>query len=315
MAFDDFLSFNRANDFGFDVDTGQSSGRIINKDGSSNVRKTGLHFFKRLSVFHWLIELSTFRFFGLLTLVFLCINLFFAIIYYAMGPEALHGHQEELQETSFFWQCFFFSSQTLTTVGYGSLIPSSMLSNFVASFESMFGWMTFAVMTGLIYSRFAQPKAYILFSKKALISPYKNGTALMFRMVPYKNNQLTEAEVIVNAAFRIPHQGGIKNYFYTLNTEINKISSLALNWTIVHPIDEKSPLYGMCEEDYSINQIEIMVFVKAYDEHFSNNVQQRSSYCADELEFNARFKQMFRQSDDKKTTILELNLLNEIERL
>jgi inward rectifier potassium channel len=315
MALDDFLPFNRTNHFGFDVDTGHSSGRIINKDGSSNVCKTGLHFIKRLSVFHWLIELSTFRFFALLTFVFLCINLIFALIYFALGPTALHGHQDELHVPSFFWQCFFFSSQTLTTVGYGSLIPSSIFSNFVASFESMFGWMTFAVMTGLIYSRFAQPKAYILFSNKALISPYKTGTALMFRMVPYKNNQLTEAEVIVNAAFRIPQQGGITNYFHTLNTEINKISSLALNWTVVHPIDENSPLYGMCEEDFTINQIEIMVFVKAYDEHFSNNVQQRSSYCAEELIFNARFKQMFRQSDDKKTTILELNSLNEIERL
>lgn len=315
MALDDFLPFNRADQSGFDVNTGHSSGRIINKDGSSNVRKTGLSFFKRLSIFHWLIELSTWRFFLLLTFVFLIINVFFAFIYFALGPDALQSSQNEISSSSFFGACFFFSCQTLTTVGYGSLIPSSVASNIIASFESMFGWMTFAVMTGLIYSRFAQPKAYIMFSSKALISPHKNGTALMFRMVPYKNNQLTEAEVIVNAAFRIPTQGGIRNYFYTLNTEISKISSLALNWTVVHPIDEKSPLYGMCEEDFTINQIEVMVFVKAYDEHFSNNVQQRSSYCADELVFNARFKQMFRQSDDKKTTILALDQLNEIERL
>lgn len=315
MALDDFLPFNRAEHSGFDVNTGHSSGRIINKDGSTNVRKTGLTFIKRLSIFHWLIELSTIHFFLLLTIVFIIVNLFFALIYFALGTSALHGHDGMENTSSFFWQCFFFSSQTLTTVGYGSLLPSTIFSNFIASFESMFGWMTFAVMTGLIYSRFAQPKAYILFSNKAIISPYKNGTALMFRMVPYKNNQLTEAEVIVNVAFRIPQHGRITNQFYTLKTEISKISSLALNWTIVHPIDENSPLYGMCEEDFTINQTEIMVFVKAYDEHFSNNVQQRSSYCADEIIFNARFKQMFRQSDTKKTTILELDQLNAIELL
>ncbi|MGI9191761.1 MAG: ion channel [Chitinophagaceae bacterium] len=315
MNLEELLPFNRAHSSGFDVDTGNSAGRIINKDGSSNVQKTGLSFFKRLSVFHWLIELSTLRFFLLTLLVFILINLIFAGFYYILGPQALHDVSHDAGKHSFFLQCFFFSSQTLTTVGYGSLVPATTLSNLIASFESMFGWMTFAVMTGLIYSRFAQPKAYIQFSKNALISPYKMGKALMFRMTPFKNNQLTEAEVIVNVAFRISEQGRIVNHFYTLDTEISKISSLTLNWTIVHPIDEKSPLYGMCEEDFSINQIEVMVFVKAYDEHFSNNVQQRTSYCADEIVFNARFLPMFRQSDNKKTTLLEINKLNHIERL
>lgn len=315
MNIDEILPFNRAHSSGFDVDTGNSSGRIINKDGTSNVQKTGLSFFKRLSVFHWLIELSTFHFFFLSIFVFTLINFIFASVYYILGPNALHTVGHSHPHESFFLQCFFFSSQTLTTVGYGSLIPATTLSNLIASFESMFGWMTFAVMTGLVYSRFAQPKAYIQFSKNALISPYKNGNALMFRMAPYKNNQLTEAEVIVNVAFRISEQGRIVNHFYTLDTEISKISSLTLNWTIVHPINEKSPLYGMCEEDFSINQTEVMVFVKAYDEHFSNNVQQRTSYCADEIIFNARFLPMFRQSDNKKTTLLEINKLNHIERL
>jgi inward rectifier potassium channel len=221
------------------------------------------------------------------------------------------GINPELSTFEKFSDCFFFSAQTITTVGYGGMHPTSFATNILATFESVFGWMAFAVLTGLIYGRFAKPKAYLMFSKNALIAPYKNGHALMFRMAPYKNNTLTEGEVLLNITFRIHENDKIVNKFLPLKVELPKITALSLNWTVVHYIDLDSPLYGMCKEDYEINSTEIMVFVKAFDEHFSNTVQQRTSYNAEDIIHGAKFVQMFRQSDDKKTTVLELDKLHD----
>jgi inward rectifier potassium channel len=310
MNLDDIFSSKTLNDTGFDNSPGNSSGRVLNKDGSSNVIKTGLTYFKRLSVFHTLIDLPTLQFFFLVNIIFILLNIGFASIYFLMPNQSLDipVHYVGIDK---FLQCFFFSTQTITTVGFGHISPMSNIANFVASFEALFGWIAFAVLTGLIYGRFAKPKAFLLFSNNALISPYKEGQALMIRMAPYKNNNLTEAEVIMNVSFKIHQNDKVINKFLALETEISKISSLPLNWTVVHKIDEKSPLYGMCKEDYEINQAEIMVFVKAFDEHFSNVVQQRTSYWYNEIVHGAKFVQMFRQSDSKKATVLELDKLND----
>lgn len=306
----EYLLNNRSvNNTGFDNTTGNTSGRVLNKDGSSNVIKTGVSFFKRVSLFHTLINLNIFVFIFIALAGFVITNLFFAWVYYLIGVQHL-GISTTIPKSDQFWNCFFFSAQTVTTVGYGGMHPQSFATNMFATFESVFGWMAFAVLTGLIYGRFAKPKAYLMFSKNALISPYKDGHALMFRMAPYKNNTLTEAEVLLNITFRIYENGKIVNKFFGLKTEFSKISSLSLNWTVVHYIDVDSPLYGMCKEDYEINDTELMVFVKAFDEHFSNTVQQRTSYTWEDIVHDAKFDLMFRQNDDKKTTILELDKID-----
>ena len=307
---DIFIHSNSINDTGFDNTTGNSSGRVLNKDGSSNVEKTGISYFRRVSLFHTLINLNIFSFLLLAFAIFVLTNIVFASIYFFLGVDQI-GITSKLSPTQQFYECFFFSAQTLTTVGYGVVHPTSFATNLLATFESVFGWMAFAVLTGLIYGRFAKPKAYLLFSKNALIAPHKDGQALMFRMAPYKNNTLTEGEVMLNVTFRIYENDKIVNKFLPLKVELPKITSLSLNWTVVHYIDADSPLYGMCKEDYEINSTEIMVFVKAFDEHFSNTVQQRTSYGAEDIVHGAKFVQMFRQSDDKKTTVLELDKLHD----
>lgn len=307
----EYLLKNKSiNNTGFDNTTGNSSGRVINKDGSSNIIKTGNTYFSRISLFHTLINMNIWNFILLALSGFIITNGFFACIYFLIGVEQI-GVSTKLSVMDQLLDCFFFSAQTVTTVGYGVMHPQTIATNALATFESLFGWMAFAVLTGLIYGRFAKPKAYLLFSKNALICPYKNGNALMFRMAPYKNNTLTEAEVLLNITFRIHENDKIVNKFLSLKVEMSKISTLSLNWTIVHAIDESSPLYGMCKEDYEINQTELMVFVKAFDEHFSNTVQQRTSYTWEDMVHGARFVQMFRRSDDKKTTILELDKIDE----
>ncbi len=310
MNLEHLLKHKSINNTGFDNTTGNSSGRVLNKDGSSNVVKTGIPYMKRISLFHTLINMNILTFIVVALGGFVLINLFFACIYYNIGVDQI-GIKPGQSSSDQFLECFFFSAQTVTTVGYGVMHPQSLATNALSTFESVFGWMAFAVLTGLIYGRFAKPKAYLMFSNNALIGPYKDGQALMFRMAPYKNNTLTEAEVLLNITFRLHENDKIVNKFLPLKAELSKISALSLNWTIVHYIDEESPLYGMCKEDYEINETELMVFVKAFDEHFSNTVQQRTSYNAEDIIHGAKFAQMFKQSDDKTSTILELDKIHD----
>ena len=157
---------------------------------------------------------------------------------------------------------FFFSSQTLTTVGYGHVAPQGLPCNVIASLESFLGILAFALVTGLLYGRFTRPKAYLLFSDKLLISPYKEGRALMLRLASYKNNHLTEVEAQVTVVLHlIDDNGKPTTKFYTLPLEITKINSMALSWTLVHPLDENSPLDGYTREELIAAKIELFAFI------------------------------------------------------
>ena len=108
----------------------------------------------------------------------------------------------------------------------------------------MFGLLSFAIATGLFYGRFSKPKAFIRFSHNALIAPYREGSALMLRMTPYKNANLTDAEVKMTLGMILDEGGKLVNKFYSLDLELAKVNSLTLSWTLVHPITESSPLYN-----------------------------------------------------------------------
>ena len=151
--------------------------------------------------------------------------------------------------------------------------------NFVAAIEAMSGLTSFAVVTGLIYGRFAKPKSHIAFSDYALIAPYQDKTALMFRLVSYKDHHnLTDAEIKVNLALQVQENDKTSYKFYELPLERSKVDTLMMNWTVVHPIDENSPLLGLAPEDYKSSDVEVYVQVKGFDDVYSANVIQRTSY-------------------------------------
>ena len=209
-------------------------------------------------------------------------------------------------------EIYFFSTETFTTVGYGRVNPIGDGANFIASIEAMCGFISFAIVTGLIYGRFSKPISYLIFSEHAVIAPYKRGTGLMFRFASYKDNHtLTDLDIRVNAAFKAQENGHEVYKFYTLELERSKVDSLAMNWTVVHPIDDKSPLVGFTKEDIKTADLEIYVLVRGFDDVFSNFVLRRTSYTYEEIQFNRKFVPMYHESEDGKTTILELNKLNE----
>lgn len=300
-------------DTGFGTQASRIGGRFINKDGSFNLIKTGLPFWKRLSPYSYLMRVSWWRFLGYVALFYFLINVVFAGFYLLLG---IHQFEGILQGTVWqhYRQLFYFSTQTFTTVGYGRINPIGDAADILASFQTMCGWLYFALVTGLLYGRFTQPKAFIAFSHKALVAPYKDGLALMFRMVPYKSNHfLTDAQVSVNAAFRVAEGGGAEYRFFNLTLERKRIDTFNMNWTVVHPIDAASPLLHFTEGDLQGSDLEIYVQVSGFDAVYANTVMQRTSYTFAEVVWGARFLPMYHESETADSTILEIDKLDAFE--
>jgi inward rectifier potassium channel len=298
------------NDTGFGT-SDNYGGRFINRDGTFNIRKEGHGFWQRFSIFHSMLNLPLWKFALVILIFFIGINLFFTSIYLALGADQFVGLMADTRwkETK---EIYFFSTETFTTVGYGRVNPIGDGANFVASIEAMCGFISFAIVTGLIYGRFAKPTSYLVFSEHAVIAPYKEGTGLMFRFASYKDNHtLTDVDIRVNVAFQVQENGKAIYKFYDLALERSKVDSLPMNWTVVHPVDDKSPLMGLTEEDIKSGDLEVYVLVRGFDDVFSNIVLRRTSYTYNEILFNRKFVPMYRESEDGKTTILELNKLNE----
>lgn len=299
---------------GFGTNASSYGGRYITKSGNANVRKTGISFFEGISWYHTMLTIPRWKFFFIIILFYFTVNCCFASLYYLIGVEHLKGI-EATTKLDQFGQAFFFSIQTYTTVGYGHISPSGFTTSVLASVEALFGLLSFAIATGLFYGRFSQPRAHILFSENALIAPYKEGQALMIRLTPFKNTQLTDAEAKITVGIQLEENKTVTNKFYFLELEMNTINSLNLSWTLVHPITESSPFFGFTENDFKTTSGEIMVFLKAFDDMFSNTVVKRTSYTFDEVVYGAKFNPMFTQSKSDAKTNLEIDKLNSYSKV
>ena len=303
------------NDTGFSGNTGNYGGRFVNKDGTFNVKKEGTSFWDRFSMFHTMLSLPSWKFIAIIVIVFIAINLLYTAIFMAIGAPEFAGMITG-NAWLIFREMFFFSTETFSTVGYGRVNPVGGMANFFAAADALTGSLFYALVTGLLYGRFSKPRANLEFTKHALISPYKDITGLMFRFASMKDDHsLTDLEVKVNLSILEDENGKNVYKFYNLPLERTRVDSLPMNFTVVHPIDEDSPLYGLTLEDMRNSDFEIYVLVRAYDDGFSSNVLQRTSYTYNEIIFNAKFVQMYRESNDGNTTIVELNKLNKYNLL
>jgi inward rectifier potassium channel len=298
------------NTTGFGTNSTSTGGRFVNKDGRANVIKRGVNILNRYSWYHTMLGMRRGKFLFLLLIIYISINLVFAGLYYLIGIDHLAGVHAGSPLKNF-TEVFFFSAQTFTTVGYGRISPVGFMASAVSTFEAFLGLLSFAIATGLFYGRFSRPRAFLRFSENVLVAPYQGGTALMFRLAPYKNNSLSEVEVKLTTVITSEEDGKLSDKFFSLDLELSKINSLALSWTIVHPVIDTSPFYGLTKEDIASTDIEIMVFVKGFDEVFSNSVVTRTSYVSNEIIWGAKFNMMYHPNEDMSKTILDLDKLND----
>lgn len=296
--------------FGAEV-TGKTRRRLLNPDGSFNVRRegySGLHFH---NLYHFCLNASWPMFLLMTVCAYLTINAVFALAYLACGPEALHGiHSTDL--IGRFLDAFFFSVQTLGTVGYGSITPVGPLPNIIVTGEVLIGLLTFALATGLFFARFSRPTARIRFSKYALISPYRGRTAFEFRIVNERKNQILhlEARLVMS---RLEWDGmTMRRKFYDLPLERRQVMFFPLHWTIVHAIDEQSPLSGVTREQLMQSDAEFLVLLAGMDDTFSQTVHAWSSYKHNEILWGAQFGPILDELEDG-TLKIDLSRIHDVE--
>ncbi|MEO8148944.1 MAG: ion channel [Bacteroidia bacterium] len=290
-------------ELGFGTKIVNQSDRMLNKDGSFNVKRKGLSPLQRISVYHYMVTIKWTHFLLIIISSFIFINLIFSAFYLFVGIENLNGMIAH-NKTEEFFEAFFFSAQTFTTVGYGRINPTGVTESGVASLEALVGLLFFAVATGLMYGRFSRPVAKFSFSENMIVAPYKDITALQYRVANRLSHQLIDVEAQISFSIIQEINGNRVRKFYFLPLELSKVAFFPTSWTINHPIDIKSPLWGLSEDDLTAGEAEFLLLMKAYDENFSQMVNIRSSYTHREVIWGAKWQSMLGEPEDGKVVLL-----------
>ena len=283
--------------------------RLLNRDGTFNVRRNDLSAFHPYNAYHTLLSLPIPRLLALMVAGYFATNLLFACLYWLAGPETLSGAARS--PLGRFEDCLFFSVQTLATIGYGKLVPNTPTANFLVAIEALVGLLGFAILSGLLFARFTRPSAKIRFSRNALIAPYENGWALMFRLVNLRNHDLTDVHAVVSLARWIDENGKRRRRFDQLVLERDFIIFMPLHWVIVHPITETSPLRGLTSDSLAGADPEIVCLISADDETFAQTVHAKTSYDKTDIAWGARFLDMYLPDTDR--VAIDLDRLHDTE--
>ncbi len=289
----------------------RSRARLVNRDGTFNVRRNDLSPFHPYNAYHTILSLPIPRLLAYMSVGYVIVNLFFATLYWLAGPDALQG--AATGRAARFEDCVFFSVQTVATIGYGRLVPNTRLANILVAIEALIGLLGFAILAGLLFARFTRPTAKISFSTHALIAPYGNGWALMFRLVNLRNNDLTDVRAVVSFARWLEKGGRRTREFDALVLERKSIIFMPLHWVIVHPIGRSSPLHGFTPETLAAADPEIVCMITADDETFSQTVHAKTSYDKNDIVWGARFSDMYLPDIDH--VAIDLGRLHDYERV
>jgi inward rectifier potassium channel len=302
-------------DLGFGTKINDRASRLVNKDGSFNVTRFNQGVWNHVNLYHRLITMSWPKFLGLVSLFYFSANLLFATLYSLLGFEHLANIGNVMPNTPVgrFMGAFFFSSQTLTTVGYGHISPVGYWTSALAAVESFIGLLLFALATGLLYGRFSRPTARIRFSKSALFGPYLDINGWMFRIINQRTNQLIDVQVEVSLSRLETKPDGTRyRRYYALKLERNKVNFFPANWTLVHPITDDSPLYNCTAEQLAESDTEFLILLRATEDTFNQTVHVRYSYRYDEVRWGEKFRPMFTGTVEGDVAI-DLNQLDETE--
>jgi len=299
-------------DIGLDRNIHNNRQRTINPDGSFNIKKVTGKIIGNVNPYHWIITISWTKYWIVILSFYIGMNISFATFYYFIGIEQLSGL---IGDTIFVqWlNCFFFSVQCFTTVGFGGIHPIGVSANFVAAFESFAGLMTFAISTGSLYGRFSRPISRIKYSENILIAPYKEGTGMQFIVASELSSALMEMEATVNVSWNDTNDKGLPiRKFQQVKLEIDKIAMFPMSWVINHPIDEESVLYNRSIEEIKAIRLEVFILLKGFDDVFSQIIYNRHEFVAEDFVWGAKFSKPF-YVDESGKIILDLSKVGAYE--
>ncbi len=300
-------------DLGFGTEVARSARqRLLNPDGSFNVIREGLHPLESLSLYHWLLTISWPKFIGFIAVSYVIVNTLFAFAFLLCGPDALQSSTGNFAGQPFY-RAFFFSVDSFATIGYGNIVPVGVPANVLVTIEALLNILGIALATGVIFTRFSRPSPKIIYSRNAIVAPYRDMNALEFRIANARSNQLIEVQVQVILT-KIEQSGSSTvRKFYDLNLERHRVVFFALSWTIVHPIDPNSPMWGLTHKDLIDADAEFLILLIGTDETVSQTVHSRSSYKADEVIWGAKFANMFLRNEANGIVGMDLDRIHEIE--
>jgi inward rectifier potassium channel len=278
--------------------------RLLTREGELNVHKDR---FKSQVVYNHIIMASWQRLLLYAFVAYILINVLFSLQYYFSGGiKCLKNINDYPGMVSELLEIFFFSTQTFTTVGYGHVYPDCFATNIIASLESFTGLIFFAVVTGLFYTKFTQPRVKIKLSPVAVFDNFKDGYALKFMLANEYENKIVDVEVTLDLIKLQFIDGRYKKSFYQLYLFRKRIPFLAVPWTVVHEINEDSPLHGLTKEEFESSQIEFFVQIKFFDENHHKLVFKEFSYFGkEEVLWGHKFVNIQRYTE---TGVLKLNM-------
>jgi inward rectifier potassium channel len=297
--------------FGTEVARGARQ-RLLNRDGTFNVTREGLNPLSALSLYHWLLIISWSKLLGFLTASYVAVNALFAFAFLVCGPDALQSATGSFAGHPFY-RAFFFSVDTFATIGYGNIIPVGVAANTLVTIEALVNILAIALATGVIFSRFSRPSARIVYSRNAIVAPYREKTALEFRIANGRTSQLIEVQIQVILTKLEQVDGTSVRKFYDLELERQHVVFFTLSWTVVHPIDPSSPIWGFTKQDLLDADAEVLILLTGTDETLSQTVHSRTSYKAHEIVWGAKFSNMFLRTEAAGIIGMNLNRIHDIE--
>ena len=275
--------------------------------GAFELRKAGVNRFDFRDTYHHAIETSWPRFFLALFAFDLLINVVFALLYLA-GPDAIQNARP-----GSFSDAFFFSLETLATVGYGEMAPHSLYGHVISATEIIFGLTFTAIMTGLIFVRFSKPRAKIIYAQKVVVAVHNGKPHLMVRIGNGRIGLLTDATARLGALL-IEHtsEGEVFRRAHDLKLLRSRIPIFALTWTLMHPLDEESPLFDYGPERLVRDDVRLFLTIEARDQALAAAVYDIKGYAAADFAFGQRYADAV-TIDEQRRTIADLTRISLLE--
>jgi len=296
-------------DLGIDDNFVGGRARLLQKDGTFNVTRKGKKIF---NLYKFLMQMSWTKFFLLLFLAYICTNSFFGLLYSIEGAEGINGMKPGSWGEEFI-QSFFLSVQTFTTVGYGKLNPESTWANIISVANAFIGLMSFALATGLFFAKWSSPSHEILYSNRILISKHEGKKALMVRFINSMDNHIVDLKAQITMTWVTSIGANFRRKFALLDLELDHIYMFPLNWTLIHIIDENSPLKSKDIEELKDINAEFLLVIKGYDVTYGKAIHTARSYNCEDLIYGASYVPMYETRDDE--TIIHLDQIDDIEKI